>query len=93
MAGSGGNGIEDAHERRRRLGRLRRLAARLDHQALLIRNGGFDPRAEARAGQVSDDARALRWALAHLAPETECVGQVFAVFESFGSPGRAGSPV
>lgn len=61
--------------RRRHLSRLRDLAVRLDHQAALIRNGGHDPRAEARAGKLTDDAFAIRWALRQSAPEIECVRQ------------------
>ncbi len=57
------------------LARLRGLAGRLDHQAALIRNGGRDPRAEARAGKLADEAFAIRWALRHIAPEVECVRQ------------------
>ena len=59
----------------RHLARLRGLAGRLDHQAALIRNGGRDPRAEARAGKLTDEAFAIRWALRQVAPETECVRQ------------------
>ncbi len=55
-------------EARRHMARLRDLAGRLDHQAALIRNGGRDPRAEARAGKLGDEAFAIRWALRHLAP-------------------------
>ncbi len=60
---------------RRHLARLRGLAGRLDHQAALIRNGGRDPRAEARAGKLADEAFAIRWALRQVVPETECVRQ------------------
>lgn len=60
---------------RRHLARLRGLAGRLDHQSALIRNGGRDPRAEARAGKLADEAFAIRWALRRIAPETEGVGQ------------------
>ncbi len=59
----------------RHMARLRGLAGRLDHQATLIRNGGRDPRAEARAGKLTDEAFAIRWALRQVAPETECVRQ------------------
>ena len=59
----------------RNLARLSGLAGRLDYQAALIRNGGRDPRAEARAGKLSDEAFAIRWALRQVAPETECVRQ------------------
>ena len=68
---------EQAAEARRAMARLRQLAARLDHQACLIRNGGFNPQAEAEAGRLSDDAFAIRWALRRIAPEIEAVGQVF----------------
>ncbi len=61
---------------RRHLARLRGLAGRLDQQSALIRNGGRDPRAEARAGKLADEAFAIRWALRRIAPETECVGQI-----------------
>ncbi len=61
--------------RRRHLARLRGLAGRLDHQAALLRNGGRDPRAEARAGKLADEAFAIRWALHRIAPEVECVRQ------------------
>ena len=60
---------------RRHLARLRGLAGRLDHQSALIRNGGRDPRAEARAGKLADEAFAIRWALRRIAPETEGNGQ------------------
>ena len=60
---------------RRHLARLRGLAGRLDQQSALIRNGGRDPRAEARAGKLADEAFAIRWALRRIAPETECAGQ------------------
>ncbi len=60
---------------RRHLGRLRDLAGRLDHQAALIRNGGRDPRAEARAGTLLGEAFAIRWALRRIAPEAEYLRQ------------------
>ncbi len=60
---------------RRHLARLRGLAGRLDQQSALIRNGGRDPRAEARAGKLADEAFAIRWALRRIAPETECAGR------------------
>ena len=75
---------ETAAERRRALGRLRALAGRLEHQACLIRNGGFNPRAEAEAGRLADDAFAIRWALRRIAPEREAVGQVFADLQRMG---------
>ena len=53
------------------MARLRDLAGRLDHQAALIRNGGRDSRAEARAGKLGDEAFAIRWALRRIAPENE----------------------
>lgn len=77
-----------AREARRAMARLRDLAARLDHQAALIRNGGFNPAAEAQAGGLADDAGAIRWALRRIAPETEALGQVFAALRGF----EAGSP-
>lgn len=77
-----------AHEVRRALARLRGLAARLDHQASLIRNGGFNPRAEAEAGRLADDAFAIRWALRRIAPETEAVAQVFGALNGIGGSPR-----
>ena len=71
-------------ERRRALGRLRALAGRLEHQASLIRNGGFNPRAETEAGHLTDDAFAVRWALRRIAPEQEAVGQVFQALQGMG---------
>ena len=62
------DGAPDAYERRRQVARLRTLAARLDHQAALIRNGGFNPAAEAQAGRLADDAYAVRWALRRVGP-------------------------
>ena len=62
--------------------RLRALAARLEHQASLIRNGGFNPQAEAQAGRLADEAFAIRWALRRIAPEVEQVGQVFAALRT-----------
>ena len=56
-----------AREVSRHRARLRALAARLDHQAALIRNGGFNPQAEAQAGRLADDAFAVRWALNRIA--------------------------
>lgn len=55
--------LRSARETRRYLARLRTLAARLDHQAALVRNGGFNPEAEVQAGRLADDAFAVRWAL------------------------------
>ncbi len=68
--------------RRRYLARLRELAARLDHQAALIRNGGRDPRAETRAGKLADEAFAIRWALRQVAPETETIRQTLDAFHA-----------
>ena len=73
-----------ARETRRYLARLRALAARLDHRAALIRNGGAHPEAEAQAGRLADDACALRWALRQIAPEREAVHQVFAALRQAG---------
>ncbi len=67
------------------LARLRGLAERLDHQVALIRNGGYNTQAEYQAGKLCDDAFAIRWALRQLAPETECITQVFA---ALGHAGR-----
>ena len=72
-------------ERRRALGRLRALANRLEHQASLIRNGGFNPQAEAEAGGLADNAFAVRCALRRIAPESEAVGQVFQALQSLGA--------
>ncbi len=69
-------------EVRQALNRLRELAARLEHQASLIRNGGFNLHAEAEAGRLADDAFAVRWALRRIAPEAEQLGQVFAALRS-----------
>ncbi len=71
------DGTTAHREARRALARLRLLATRLDHQACLIRNSGFNPQAEAEAGRLADDAFAIRWALRRIAPATEAVGQVF----------------
>ena len=75
--------------RRRHLARLRELAGRLDHQAALIRNGGRDPRAEARAGKLADEASAIRWALRRVAPETECVRQTLDALHGTGITTRS----
>jgi len=69
---------------RRHMARLRALAARLDHQAALIRHGGFNPRAEAQAGRLADDAHAVRWVLCQIAPERECIGQMFEALHGAG---------
>ena len=73
-----------AREARRQMARLRGLAGRLDHQAALIRNGGRDLHAEARAGKLDDEAFAIRWALRRIAPETECLRQTFAALHAIG---------
>ncbi len=75
--------------RRRYLARLRELAARLDHQAALIRNGGRDPRAETRAGKLADEAFAIRWALRRIAPEVECVRQTLDALHGTGITTRS----
>lgn len=80
-------------DQRRALGRLRELATRLDHQACLIRNGGFNPKAEAEAGRLADDAFAIRWALRRIAPETEAVGQVFEALHAIGRPSGIASGI
>jgi hypothetical protein len=74
-------------DRRRHLARLRDLAGRLDHQAVLIRNSGRDPRAETRAGKLADEAFAIRWALRQLAPETECIRQTLDALSGAGGAG------
>lgn len=71
-------------EVRRHMSRLRDLAGRLDHQAALIRNGGFNTQAEAQAGRLAGEARAVRWALRRIAPEIECVGQTLAALHRAG---------
>ncbi len=73
-----------AREARRHMARLRDLAGRLDYQAALIRNGGRDLHAEARAGNLNDEAFAIRWALRRIAPETECVRQTLAALHPTG---------
>ncbi len=78
---------ESARESRLHMARLRGLAARLDHQAALIRNAGHDMDAERRAGKLADEAFAIRWALNRIAPELECVRQTLAALH-----GLAGSP-
>lgn len=75
---------EQAAEARRAMGRLRQLATRLDHQACLIRNSGFNLNAEAEAGRLSDDAFAIRWALRRIEPEIEAVGMVFGTLQTLG---------
>ncbi len=76
------SGLGTGREARRASSRLRELAARLEHQASLIRNGGFNPYAEAEAGRLADEAFAIRWALRRIAPEAEQLGQVFAALRS-----------
>ncbi len=73
-----------ACEARRHMARLHDLAGRFDHQAALIRNGGRDPHAEARAGKLNDEAFAIRWALRRIAPETECLRQTRAARHATG---------
>jgi len=70
----------------RYLRRLRALAGRLDHQAALVRNGGYDTGAERRAGRLADDAVAVRWALRRIAPESEFLEQFFAALGDAGGP-------
>ena len=81
---AGETSTETAAEGRRALGRLRALAGRLEHQACLIRNGGFNPQAEVEAGRLADDAFAIRWALRRIAPEREAVGQIFDALQDMG---------
>lgn len=71
---------------RRHLARLRALSRRLDHQAALLRNSGYDTRAEAQAGDLAADAFALRWALRRIAPALEGPGQLFAEMRHAGPP-------
>ncbi len=84
-----GTGGASRRETRLYLARLRGLAERLDHRAALIRNGGYNTQAEHQAGTLCDDAFAIRWALRQLAPETECITQVFA---ALGHAGRQSRP-
>lgn len=67
---------------RRHLLRLRALSERLDHQAVLIRNGGYNTRAETQAGALAEEAFAVRWALRQIAPEIELVRQTLDAFHS-----------
>ncbi len=73
-----------AREARRHMARLRDLAGRLDHQAALIRNGGRDLYAEARAGKLNDEAFAICWALRRIAPGPECRRQTLAARHTIG---------
>ncbi len=73
-----------ARAARRHGARLRALAERLDHQAALIRNGGRDFEAEARAGKLDDEAFAIRWALNRIAPEVEYPRQTRAALHAIG---------
>lgn len=66
------------------LRRLRALSERLDQQAALVRNGGFDTCAERRAGRLADDAFAVRWALRQVCAESEFLNQFFTALESSG---------
>jgi hypothetical protein len=58
---------EEARLRRKYVARLRRLAGRLDTQALTSRNGGD----ESQAGRLSSEAFAIRWALRQIDPQIE----------------------
>lgn len=69
---------------RRYLHRLRALSERLDQQAALVRNGGYDTGAERRAGRLADDAFAVRWALRHICAESEFLNQFFTALEKAG---------
>jgi hypothetical protein len=71
---------------RRYVRRLRTLAERLDQQAALVRNGGYDTSAERRAGRLLDDAYAVRWALRQISAESEFLHQFFASLDRAGSP-------
>lgn len=86
-AAVGRGGGEPGRQGRRQLRRLRRLAERLDQQACLVRNGGFNCQAEAQAAGLAEDAFALRWALRRLDPELETVRQVFG---ALAGPARQG---
>jgi len=73
----------DAH---RYVRRLRALSERLDQQAALVRNGGYDTSAERRAGRLADDAFAVRWALRQICAESEFLNQFFTALENAGGP-------
>jgi flagellar biosynthesis/type III secretory pathway ATPase len=73
-------------EARRYLRRLRALSERLDQQAALVRNGGYDTGAERRAGRLADDAFAVRWALRQICAESEFLHQFFTALDSAGGP-------
>lgn len=71
-------------EARRYLRRLRALSERLDQQAALVRNGGYDTGAERRAGRLADDAFAVRWALRQISAESEFLHQFFGTLGNVG---------
>jgi len=71
-------------EARQYLRRLRALSERLDQQAALVRNGGYDTGAERRAGRLADDAFAVRWALRRICAESEFLQQFFASLDTAG---------
>ena len=77
---------------RRYLRRLRTLSERLDQQAALVRNGGYDTSAEQRAGRLADDAFAIRWALRQICAESEFLNQFFGALEKAVGKKAAGSP-
>ncbi len=77
------DGPDDA-DGRRYVRRLRALAERLDQQAALVRNGGFDTGAERRAGRLLDDAFAVRWALRRICAESEFLHQFFSAIDKAG---------
>ncbi len=74
---------------RRYLRRLRTLSERLDQQAALVRNGGYDTSAEYRAGRLADDAFAVRWALRQICAESEFLNQFFGALEKAGGSPQA----
>lgn len=76
----------------RYLRRLRVLSERLDQQAALVRNGGYDTNAEQRAGRLADDAFAVRWALRQICAESEFLNQFFGALEKAAGEKTGGSP-
>ncbi len=66
-----------AQDTRQRIGRLRRLAERLDHSAQLVRNGDNTAAGERTAIALSREAAAVRWALLQLDPLAEAPRHFF----------------
>lgn len=63
---------------RRHMARLRDMAERADHQAVLMDNSSLNEEGMRMAGKLRDEAHAIRWALRRIEPELEGVGQTFA---------------